>query len=39
LSEKQIGLEKDVSKGVLIFKASEYVAGAILDIDEGQKLV
>jgi len=39
LPVKQIGIAKDVTKGVLFFMESEYVTGAVLDIDGGQKLV
>jgi NAD(P)-dependent dehydrogenase (short-subunit alcohol dehydrogenase family) len=39
LPVKQIGVAKDVSKGVLFFMESDYVTGAVLDIDGGQKLV
>jgi hypothetical protein len=39
LSVKQIGVAKDVTKGVLFFMESDYVTGAGLDIDGGQKLV
>ncbi|RIV36683.1 SDR family oxidoreductase [Flagellimonas lutimaris] len=36
---KKIGVAKDVTKGVLFFLESDYVTGAVLDIDGGQKLV
>tara|TARA_R100001369_G_C3316785_1_gene168231 strand:- start:1276 stop:1998 length:723 start_codon:yes stop_codon:yes gene_type:complete len=39
LPVKQIGVAKDVTKGVLFFMESDYVTGAVLDIDGGQKLV
>lgn len=39
LPVQQIGLAKDVTKGVLFFMESDYVTGAVLDIDGGQKLV
>lgn len=39
LPVKQIGLAKDVTKGILFFMESDFVTGAVLDIDGGQKLV
>lgn len=39
LPVKQIGIASDVTKGVLFFMESNYVTGAVLDIDGGQQLV
>ncbi|WP_237274434.1 SDR family oxidoreductase [Tenacibaculum ovolyticum] len=39
LPVKQIGVASDVTKGVLFFMESDYVTGAVLDIDGGQQLV
>ncbi|MEH6537982.1 MAG: SDR family oxidoreductase [Psychroserpens sp.] len=39
LPVKQIGVASDVTKGVMFFIESNYVTGAVLDIDGGQKLV
>lgn len=39
LPVKQIGVAKDVTRGVLFFMESDYVTGAVLDIDGGQQLV
>lgn len=39
LPVKQVGVANDVTKGVLFFMESDYVTGAVLDIDGGQQLV
>lgn len=39
LPVKQIGIASDVTKGVIFFMESDYVTGAVLDIDGGQQLV
>jgi NAD(P)-dependent dehydrogenase (short-subunit alcohol dehydrogenase family) len=39
LPVKQIGKAQDVANGVLFFMENNYITGAILDIDGGQKLI
>lgn len=39
LPVKQIGVAKDVTKSMLFFMENDYIMGAVLDIDGGQKLV
>lgn len=34
LALKQVGVAKDVTKTILFFMESNYVAGAVLDIDD-----